>query len=90
MPKPLHVRQIFMAAKVTSILQIVRKLILDWALKLEKEGILGENLVFSSEEQSKVKDVPSIQIIINGNVSNSNLSGILNNSVSSVQTQRNE
>ena len=86
MPKPLHVRQIFMAAKVTSILQIVRKLVLDWALKLEKEGIFGENLVFSSEEQSKVKDVPSIQIIINGNVTSSNVAGVLNDSISNIQT----
>ncbi len=88
MPKPLHVRQIFMAAKVTSILQIVRKLILDWALKLEKQGIFGEDLIFSSEEQSKVKDVPSIQIIINGNVTSSNVAGVLNDSISNIQTQR--
>ena len=84
MPKPLFVHQIFMAAQVTSILQIVRKLVLDWALKLEKEGILGENLTFSSEEQNKVKDVPSIQIIINGNVSNSNIAGNMMNSSATI------
>lgn len=88
MPKPLFVHQIFMAAQVTSILQIVRKLILDWALKLEKQGIFGEDLVFSDEEQNKVKDVPSIQIIINGNVTSSNVAGVLNDSISNIQTQR--
>ena len=72
MPKPLFVHQIFMAAQVTSILKIVRKLVLDWALKLEKQGILGEGLIFSDEEQSKVKDVPSIQIIQNWNMNGAN------------------
>lgn len=87
MPKPLHVRQIFMAGQVTSILHLVRKLVLDWALKLEKEGILGEDLTFSSEEQNRVKNIPSIQIIINGNVSNSNIAGELKDSISNIQTQ---
>ena len=86
MPKPLHVRQIFMAAQVTSILKIVRKLVLDWALKLEKKGILGEGLVFSDEEQNRAKDVTPIQItqILNMNGAmflNSpiNLSNTINN-----------
>ncbi len=87
MPKPLPVRQIFMAGQVTSILHLVRKLVLDWALKLEKEGILGENLTFSSDEQNRVKNIPSIQIIINGNVSNSNIAGELKDSISNIQTQ---
>lgn len=87
MPRPYFVRQIFMAGQVTSILHLVRKLVLDWALKLEKEGILGENLTFSSEEQNRVKNIPSIQIIINGNVSNSNIAGELKDSISNIQTQ---
>ena len=73
MPRPMFLHQIFTAAQVTSILQIVRKLVLDWALKLEKQGIFGEDLVFSSEEQNRVKDVPSIQIIQNWNMSGANL-----------------
>ncbi|WP_290725540.1 hypothetical protein [Fibrobacter sp. UBA2449] len=84
MPKPLHVRQIFMAGQVTSILHLVRKLVLDWALKLEKEGILGEDLTFSIEEQDRVKNIPSIQIIINGNVSNSNIAGNMMNSSATI------
>lgn len=84
MPKPYFVRQIFMAGQITSILHLVRKLILDWALKLEKEGILGENLTFSSEEQNRVKNIPSIQIIINGNVSNSNIAGNMMNSSATI------
>ncbi|OWV19272.1 hypothetical protein [Fibrobacter sp. UWB3] len=90
MPKAMDIHHIVSIAQLASIPQIVRKLVLDWALKLEKEGILGDNLKFSSEEQSKVKDIPSIQIIINGNVSNSNLAGVLNDSISSIQTQRKE
>lgn len=65
----------------------VRKMILEWALELEKNGIYGEELEFSNDEQTKVKNVPSIQIIINGNVSNSNLAGILKDSISNIQMQ---
>lgn len=90
MPKAMDIHHIVSIAQLASIPQIVRKLVLDWALKLEKEGILGDNLKFSSEEQSKVKDIPSIQIIINGNVTSSNVAGMLNDSISSIQTQRNE
>lgn len=86
MPKPLFVHQIFMAAQVTSILNIVRKLVLDWALKLEKQGILGESLIFSDEEQSKVKDVPSIQIIQNWNM---NRASFFNSPINSSNTINN-
>lgn len=38
---------------VVGILDAVRNLILDWSLRLEKEGILGEGLSFSQEEREK-------------------------------------
>ncbi len=41
---------------VAGILDSVRNIILDWTLKLEQEGILGEGLSFSSTEKEKAKE----------------------------------
>jgi hypothetical protein len=38
-------------AQVFGILEGVRNVILEWSLKLEKDGILGEGLTFSKEEK---------------------------------------
>ena len=38
-------------AAVCGILDAVRNLVLDWCLQLEKDGILGEGLVFSAKEK---------------------------------------
>jgi len=50
----------FMVSKnaVVGILDAVRNIILDWSLKLEKEGILGKELSFSQEECEKVHKSP--------------------------------
>jgi hypothetical protein len=87
MTEPMLVHQIFAAAQATSILQKVRKVILDWSLELESKGILGENLEFSDAEQKKAKNMPSIQIINNGIISNSNMAAELKDSISSIQTR---
>lgn len=84
---------IYEGAKVVSTYQLegiiyrIRRIILEWALKLGEDGIWGENLEFSKDEQEKAKNIPSIQIIINGNVSNSNIAGELNDSISNIQAQ---
>ena len=41
---------------VFGILEKVRNSVLEWSLKLEKEGILGEGLSFSEEEKHKAKN----------------------------------
>lgn len=87
MTEPMLVHQIFAASQATSILQKVRKAVLDWSFELERKGILGENLEFSVEEISKAKDIPAINITINGNVSGSTIAGMLKDSISNVQTQ---
>lgn len=87
MTEPMLVHQIFAAAQATSILQKVRKAILDWSLELESKGILGENLEFTVEEISKAKDMPAVSITINGNVSGSTIAGVLKDSISNIQTQ---
>ena len=65
----------------------IRYIILEWALKLGEDGIWGENLEFTTEEQEKAKSTPSIQIIVNGSVTNSNFAGILEDSALNIQTQ---
>lgn len=52
----------FMVSKnaMVGILDAVRNIILDWSLKLEKEGILGKGLSFSQEEREKVHESRTI------------------------------
>jgi len=40
------------------VIDSVRNVILNWALKLEEDGILGEGLSFSEEEKKSATDVP--------------------------------
>ena len=49
-------------SQITSIFDSVRNRILDWTLKLEAEGILGEDMSFSTEEQKIAASLPSIHI----------------------------
>lgn len=42
-------------ASVAGIIEAVRNSLLDWSLKLEKEGILGEGITFSIEEKKKAQ-----------------------------------
>lgn len=48
--------------QVIGILDAVRNRILQWALKLEEEGILGEGMTFSEQEKEKAKTVESVRI----------------------------
>jgi len=62
---------------VFGILDATRNIVLEWALKLEKEGILGEGLSFSAKEKEKAQGNPNINIQnfqgVLGDVSNSNV-----------------
>lgn len=56
--------------QIHGILNAVRDVILNWSLKLEKDGIIGEGMTFSSEEKQKAA----------GNVYNiGNFTGVLGN-----------
>lgn len=66
------------------ILSEIRKYILDWAISLEKAGILGENLVFTKEEKIMSANVTyNIQNV--GNMANHNQHSIIQQLSSSVQ-----
>ncbi|MGL6563671.1 hypothetical protein [Aeromonas hydrophila] len=57
----------FTLASMSRILGAVRNQILNWALQLEKEGILGEGLSFTSQERQQAQQVaPVTHIHING------------------------
>lgn len=60
-------------ASLVGIIESVRNVILKWSLKLEKEGILGEEMVFSEEEQLRAANNQQIQI--------DNFYGILGNTI---------
>jgi hypothetical protein len=71
--------------RIHGVLDIVRNTVLEWALKLEEEGILGEGLSFSVQEKEKAQANPNINIQnfqgILGNVSGSSVSQDLNMSI---------
>ncbi|WP_449471670.1 AbiTii domain-containing protein [Sphingobium chungangianum] len=52
---------------VVSAVAVVRDLVLEWSLNLERQGILGEGITFSVEEKQKAAQVAQ-SITINGNV----------------------
>jgi hypothetical protein len=77
---------LFVGANIVhGILDRVRNAVLEWALKLEEEGILGEGLTFSHEEKQKAQGNPSINIGqfqgIFGNISDSNVTQNLEMSI---------
>lgn len=63
--------------QIKSIIEQVKNTILEWTIKLEKEGILGEEMQFNSEEKESAKRIPqTINIygsanVINGDAANS-------------------
>lgn len=70
--------------EVANILEMVRNEILDWALDLEKMGILGADMIFSLKEKEEAKNVMS-----SGNVYNIQNLGVLGNvAQSSVTTHQ--
>lgn len=56
---------------IVRILDVVRNTILEWTLKLEQDGILGEEMTFTPQEQERATSNPDIRI--------NNFQGILGN-----------
>jgi hypothetical protein len=58
--------------QIHRILDAVRNAVLDWSLKLEEQGILGEGLAFTSEEKQRaasvVYNIQSVTGVVGGNV----------------------
>jgi hypothetical protein len=51
-------------------IDLARFVILNWALKLKEEGILGEDLAFSEHDKAQVRDQPQSVMNFFGPVSN--------------------
>ena len=51
-----QVRLEFGCTAIVKMLDVVRNIILDWSLRLEREGILGEGMSFSSHERQAATD----------------------------------
>lgn len=72
---PLYPVRIVERSEFANILEAVRTAILEWALRLEKEGIVGEGVRFSSQERERAAANIRIQNFqgILGNVSHSSV-----------------
>ncbi|MFQ2552299.1 hypothetical protein ACK3Z3_14455 [Aeromonas caviae] len=55
-------------ASISSILDMVRNEVLEWSLALEAEGILGEGMSFTSQEQEQAKQLAPVTIHIEGGI----------------------
>ena len=57
-PLPMRYALHFSGASVMDIVEKVKNTILEWTLKLEEEGVLGEGMRFSDEEKQTAKSIP--------------------------------
>ncbi|MCU5440514.1 hypothetical protein PDN45_06280 [Bacillus cereus] len=71
--------------QVGNIVDNVRNIVLDWSLNLEEDGILGENMSFSSEEKEKAQNNSSITNIFHGNATGVQIQHQTSNSNQSMQ-----
>jgi hypothetical protein len=76
----LEVYWVLQRSQIVEILDAVRNTILEWSLKLESEGILGDGIAFSEEEKQKASSSTIIQHVENfhfqgvlGSITDSNL-----------------
>jgi len=75
---------------VVNIISTVRNMVLDWAIEMEKKGVLGTGMSFAPEEQSQAQQaMPSINIAhvgsIVGNIGTHNAIGDINIDSSTTQ-----
>lgn len=72
-------------SKIQVVLDNVKNTILNWALDLEQEGILGENMTFTVEEQQKAIEKSYINNYFYGDVSDSQIQQNSENCTQSTQ-----
>lgn len=60
--------------QITKIMNAVRKIVLEWSLKLEANGIQGQEVGFSEEEKQRASVITyNVKTLIQGSISNSQL-----------------
>lgn len=57
MELPLQPALVVSGAQIQGIIESVRNVVLDWSLRLEAQGILGEGMTFSKEEKAAAGNV---------------------------------
>ena len=77
MPFITEIKGVFSKTQLVRILDVIKNRILDWAIKLEKEGICGNDYEFTEHEKEIAKNM---MVIINGNVNGSNIIDSMTNS----------
>ncbi|MCA9459853.1 MAG: hypothetical protein KC550_04875 [Nanoarchaeota archaeon] len=68
------------SSQLIAIIEKVKNILLEWSLKLEEDGIIGENMSFNNDE---IKNAQSINYTVNNFYENINNSQIINSSTDS-------
>ena len=69
-PYPTRIVVEFSKTAVADVVEKVKNTVLEWTIKLETEGILGENMMFSDTEKETAKAIPQTVNNYYGNVIN--------------------
>lgn len=77
--------------RITEAVEQVRNCLLEWTLKLEENGIVGENMTFNETESASAKEIPQqvnhyYGTVIQGNISGSQIVSGNNNTVTYTAT----
>ncbi len=78
---PFEIGAHFSKNQIRPILETEKRIISDWALDLERKGILGDEYLFTQQEKEIAK---TMTFIINGNVNGANVIGNMTNSSATV------
>lgn len=87
MPVPMQIGLFISTHHIAEVVERVRNCLLEWTLKLEAEGILGEGMMFNQEERTTAQTIPQ-QInnyygtVVNGDIRNSQVVSGNNNTIS--------
>lgn len=81
MPFNTEIKGVFSKTQLVRILDAIKNRILDWALKLEEEGICDNEYEFTEHEKEIAKNMT---VIINGNVNGSNIIDSMTNSSATI------
>lgn len=86
MPTQMQIGLFISTHRIAEVVERVRNCLLEWTLKLEAEGILGEGMTFNKEERATAQAIPQ-QInnyygtVVNGDVKNSQVVSGNNNAI---------
>lgn len=80
-------------ANIRNISEIVKNCLLEWTLKLESEGIRGDNMSFRKDEKENAKNIPQqvnnyYGTVVNGNVEHSQVISGQNHTIEYNETQK--